>query len=1418
MDSKKMNGAMTSPAVAAVDLISGLSDDVLLHILGFLPAASDVARTSVLSTRWRHLWALSPALRFAVGPLSDADVAAARRLVPAVDSVLARRDAAGGADADVKDLEISFPHDRAAADDIITPARVAAWLRFAERRVTGAFTLELPFELDMFGRSRRLLPHAELPRSARFTAMRLALGGADLAVPPAGAAARAAEFPALTDVHLSHARLDVGARGDDLRLCNLLSSSCCPRLRRLRLSHVGGLPTLRLDAAATLEELHLRHLTGTWCLQVDSPGLRSFAVEETRLYFGPEPEATTRIAAPRLDALTYRYSDPGGETNLRFNGGRVEELRLASHAVHGGTNNAVAAWFLRQCAAAADRLDVELTVPVGKLIIDHEDIMKDIPELLNVTDLRINVEASMSPHRAGASLAKLIAKCCKAECLSINISDQGRNQCVNSMCVCDQPEGWEKETISLECLRIVEISSFLPCKDQIRLMHLLLASAPVLERMTVTIYKQYEDAKDLDLGILGFRERWSYKPIQVIAKFSALWEDDSFPCDDPTTARGTNSRGHAVRVCFCLHVSPRPSKIHMEWPAGIGDYDWVNEELAPSFGFTEGEKDRGYHYDDTWIVAIDMSCKIVGVTFRYIEAVEKSTLEVTRCIEHKYWYFEPFLHVELPAYFHLDDRLKGLGSGHLALAYHPGMLSWEIREPFNVFARSPSIFNVCLLSRSDGLYEMDRRDRDNFTDCEDILSPGSSISVEDNSNMLVSPNGLFSCGFYEVGANAFIFAVWINQSIGKTVVWTADRDVPVNGRGSRIELRDGNMVLLDFNSRLVWSTGTTSGQVRSAKLLDTGNLVLLGHDGSRIWQSFDSPTDTLLPTQPIAANLKLVSGKYMLSVDNNGSLALTYDTPEGHSKYWPRNINATPFSGDQPQGLDMLGCISAGNHIRYCASDLGYGVLRRLTLDHDGNLRLYSLLEADGHWKISWIALADSCQVHGVCGNNGFVFADVSDLSKGCKPTFNISCDKVAQAYFVEIEKMSVWGYNSNYTASTAFDVCRKSCLDDLHCEAFSYQYGLGGCTLKSSLYTGGFTPSEISITCMKLTADAAVQNSIDYKPHVEAILFPLAWCFLCKRKQDSISRNDGFALIRDHFRKFTLKELVAATAKFKHEIGRGGSGVVYEGILDDGKKIAVKKLQDMVQGELDFQSELSVIGRIYHMNLVRMWGFCSERGHKLLVFEYVENGSLAKLLFDTASTTGALLRWEQRLRVALGVARGLAYLHHECLEWVIHCDVKPENILLDEELEPKLADFGLAKLLNRGKDVQMLSRVQGTRGYIAPEWASNLPITGKVDVYSFGVVLLEIVRGLRVSDWTVVDGEEEEVEMVFRTTVAVLKERLRGEDRSWLPGFVDPRLDGNFCRLQAAAMVELAVACVEEERSRRPNMKLVVEKLLNFL
>uniref|UniRef100_A0A453QTW3 non-specific serine/threonine protein kinase n=2 Tax=Aegilops tauschii TaxID=37682 RepID=A0A453QTW3_AEGTS len=198
---------------------------------------------------------------------------------------------------------------------------------------------------------------------------------------------------------------------------------------------------------------------------------------------------------------------------------------------------------------------------------------------------------------------------------------------------------------------------------------------------------------------------------------------------------------------------------------------------------------------------------------------------------------------------------------------------------------------------------------------------------------------------------------------------------------------------------------------------------------------------------------------------------------------------------------------------------------------------------------------------------------------------------------------------------------------------------------------------------------------------------------------------DEGYMIISSQFRIFSYKELQKATNCFQEELGSGGSGAVYKGVLDDERKVAVKKLNDMIQGGQEFRSELSVIGRIYHMNLVRIWGFCVEKTHKLLVSEFIANGSLDRVLFDYQSIA-PVLQWGERYNIALGVAKGLAYLHHECLEWIVHCDVKPENILLDKDFEPKIADFGLVKLQKRGSRALMLSRVHGTRGYIAPEWA----------------------------------------------------------------------------------------------------------------
>jgi serine/threonine protein kinase len=335
----------------------------------------------------------------------------------------------------------------------------------------------------------------------------------------------------------------------------------------------------------------------------------------------------------------------------------------------------------------------------------------------------------------------------------------------------------------------------------------------------------------------------------------------------------------------------------------------------------------------------------------------------------------------------------------------------------------------------------------------------------------------------------------------------------------------------------------------------------------------------------------------------------------------------------------------------------------------------------------------------------------------------------------------------------------------------------------------------------------------------VEVIFVALGYWFILRREGMQLigvrPAEVGYQMITNHFRRYTYKELQRATQKFKDQIGRGASGLVYKGILEDTRAVAVKRLADINQGEEEFQHELSVIGRIYHMNLVRVWGFCSDGPHRILVLEYVENGSLDKTLFISKGSQ-TLLGWNERCKIAIGVAKGLAYLHHECLEWVIHCDLKPENILLDETFEPKITDFGLAKLLNRGGSNKNLSRIRGTRGYIAPEWVSSAPITAKVDVYSFGVVLLELLKGTRVSDWA--SDADEEVEMVLQRVIRMLAENLllEGSEQLWITDFIDSRLNSQFNNVQARTMVKLAVSCVEEDSRKRPTMENVVQMLLS--
>lgn len=751
--------------------------------------------------------------------------------------------------------------------------------------------------------------------------------------------------------------------------------------------------------------------------------------------------------------------------------------------------------------------------------------------------------------------------------------------------------------------------------------------------------------------------------------------------------------------------------------------------------------------------------------------------------------------------------------------------------------------------------------------------------------LMTSSGGTFSCGFYgeSGGQNAYWFSIW--DSRFKTVVWVANRERPVSGGGSTtISLRGAALVLTEADGSVVWQTNaTTSAGFDSAELLDTGNLVLKDKGGEVLWQSFHFPTDTLLPSQALTRGKKLVSrsptggyapGYFVLFFDNDNVLKLMYDGPETSSLYWPNpdytvfQNGRTTYNSSRIASFDELGRFSSSDNLQINASDMGLGPERRLTLDSDGNLRLYTLDSSTASWVVSWQALQEQCRVHGLCGRNGicvysperkcscppgFSQSDPKDWSKGCEPVFNPrNCSQSVQedVTFVALAHVDYYGFDLGYYAQgVSLEYCRTKCLEDCQCQAFHYLLeGSGNCYPKSALFNGFQSPNSPGTLYLKLPArlqfetsssskKATVLNASDLacsKPEVvevlpnsyndvggssvrwvylysfvaaigvmEILFLLLGWCFLSFKQGFHVPAvaEDGYRAILSQFRRFSYAELNKATQKFKDELGRGGFGAVYKGVLVDGRVVAVKRLEDITQGEEEFWAEVSTIGKINHMNLARMWGFCSEKRHRLLIYEYVENGSLDKHLFLTGSPLG----WKERFEVALGTARGLAYLHNECLEWIIHCDVKPENILLDAEFAPKIADFGLAKLSHRGDPgSELLSRAKGTRGYMAPEWVLNLPIAAGVDVYSYGVVILEMVKGHRLSG---IEGE-------LMALVGAVKLMIQGGEPNWIELIVDSRLGGQFNRSQATKLIEVGISCVEEDRNKRPTMDWVVQGL----
>ncbi|CAI0405228.1 unnamed protein product [Linum tenue] len=286
------------------------------------------------------------------------------------------------------------------------------------------------------------------------------------------------------------------------------------------------------------------------------------------------------------------------------------------------------------------------------------------------------------------------------------------------------------------------------------------------------------------------------------------------------------------------------------------------------------------------------------------------------------------------------------------------------------------------------------------------------------------------------------------------------------------------------------------------------------------------------------------------------------------------------------------------------------------------------------------------------------------------------------------------------------------------------------------------------------------------------------------------------------HLRRYTFKELRSATDHFsaKNILGKGGFGIVYKGCFNDGSVVAVKRLKDYnaVGGEIQFQTEVETISLAVHRNLLRLSGFCTTENERILVYPYMSNGSVASRLRGRPA-----LDWGRRKKIALGTARGLLYLHEQCDPKIIHRDVKAANILLDEDFEAVVGDFGLAKLLDH-RDSHVTTAVRGTVGHIAPEYLSTGQSSEKTDVFGFGILLLELITGQKALDF----GRAAHQKGVMLDWV----KKLHQEGK--LQVMVDKDLRGKFDRVELEEMVQVALLCTQFNPLNRPKMSEVLKML----
>lgn len=740
----------------------------------------------------------------------------------------------------------------------------------------------------------------------------------------------------------------------------------------------------------------------------------------------------------------------------------------------------------------------------------------------------------------------------------------------------------------------------------------------------------------------------------------------------------------------------------------------------------------------------------------------------------------------------------------------------------------------------------------------DTISANQTLSGDQT---IISSGGVFELGFFKPGNSSnYYIGIWYKKVSQQTIVWVANRDNPVSDKNSaKLVISNGNLVLFNESQIPVWSTNlnATSSDSAVAILQDSGNLVLKDKPESseNIWQSFDNPSDTWLPGGKIKLDTKTKQPQYLTSWKNKedpatGLFSLELD-PKGTTSYlilWNKSEEywtSGPWNGQifslvpemRANFLYNFTFVSNENESYFTYSMYNSSIISRFVMDISGQIQQLSWLESTKQWNLFWSQPRQQCEVYAFCGSfgtcneNSLPFCtcstgfkpksqtdwDLEDHSGGCVRKTKLQCENPSSSNrekdrFLAMPNVALPKHSQSVGVGNVGE-CESTCLKNCSCAA--YAYNSNGCSVWNgdllSLQQLSQDDSNGETLYLKLAAsefsDTKQKNGETIGIVVGivgglGVLLAILLFVIIRRRRRIVGKGKS---VEGSLMAFGYRDLQNATKNFSEKLGGGGFGSVFKGTLPDSSVIAVKKLESISQGEKQFRSEVSTIGTVQHVNLVRLRGFCSEGNRKLLVYDYMPNGSLDAHLFQEKNSKK--LEWKLRYNIAQGVARGLTYLHEKCRDCIIHCDIKPENILLDSDLCPKVADFGLAKLVGRDFS-RVLTTMRGTRGYLAPEWISGVAITAKADVYSYGMMLFEFVSGRRNSE----ASEDGQVKF-FPTWAANVV--IQGGD---VLDLLDPALERNADIEELTRIIKLASWCVQDEESHRPSMGQIVQILEGVL